>query len=129
MTLQDVGDALSNYRVDVRIREGSLEPASRTATRPHSVVELLLDYLEHEGVEYIFGVPGGPLTSFFEALRTRTKIKYVLAKHEGGAAFMANSYARTTRRLAVCCVTSGPGPRTRSQASRVHTAIRCQCCF
>src|SRR5687767_13591068 len=73
------------------------------------VVDLLLDYLELEGVEHVFGVPGGPLTSFFEGLRRRRTIQFVLAKHEGGAAFMAASYARTRRSLAVCCVTSGPG--------------------
>jgi acetolactate synthase-1/2/3 large subunit len=74
-----------------------------------TAVEALLDCLEQEGVRCIFGVPGGPLTAFFEALRRRPGIRFVLAKHEEGAAFMANSYARVTRGLAVCCVTSGPG--------------------
>jgi acetolactate synthase-1/2/3 large subunit len=68
-----------------------------------------LEILEREGVEYIFGVPGGPLTALFEALQERGRIRLVLAKHEGGAAFMAASYARVTRQLAVCCGTSGPG--------------------
>jgi len=65
--------------------------------------------LEREGVEYIFGVPGGPLTALFEAMQERGRIRLVLAKHEGGAAFMAASYARVSRQLAVCCGTSGPG--------------------
>ena len=72
-------------------------------------IHALLEILEGEGVEYIFGVPGGPLTALFEALQERAKIRLVLAKHEGGAAFMAASYARVSRRLAVCCGTSGPG--------------------
>ncbi len=71
--------------------------------------EAVLDILESEGVEYIFGVPGGPLTGLFEAMADRRKIRLVLAKHEGGAAFMAASYARVTGNLAVCCGTSGPG--------------------
>lgn len=71
--------------------------------------EALLDILESEGVEYIFGVPGGPLTGLFEAMADRRKIRLVLAKHEGGAAFMAASYARVSGKLAVCCGTSGPG--------------------
>ncbi len=71
--------------------------------------EALLDILESEGVEYIFGVPGGPLTGLFEAMADRRKIRLILAKHEGGAAFMAASYARVTGNLAVCCGTSGPG--------------------
>jgi acetolactate synthase-1/2/3 large subunit len=60
-------------------------------------------------VEFVFGVPGGPLTSFFEAMHERKSIRFVLAKHEGAAAFMAAAYARVSGKLGVCCVTSGPG--------------------
>ncbi|HWA78024.1 MAG TPA: thiamine pyrophosphate-binding protein [Polyangiaceae bacterium] len=74
-----------------------------------SAAHVILEILEGEGVEYIFGIPGGPLTGFFEALHARKRIRFVLAKHEGGAAFMAAAYARVTGRLAVCCVTTGPG--------------------
>ncbi|HEY5375527.1 MAG TPA: thiamine pyrophosphate-binding protein [Polyangiaceae bacterium] len=83
------------------------EANANTETVP--AIHALLEILEREGVEYIFGVPGGPLTALFEALQERAKIRLVLAKHEGGAAFMAASYARASRRLAVCCGTSGPG--------------------
>jgi len=72
-------------------------------------IHAILELLEAEGVEYIFGVPGGPLTALFEAMQERAKIKLVLAKHEGGAAFMAASYARVRRGLAVCVGTTGPG--------------------
>ena len=72
-------------------------------------IHAILELLEAEGVEYIFGVPGGPLTALFEALQERGKIKLVLAKHEGGAAFMAASHARVRGGLAVCCGTTGPG--------------------
>jgi acetolactate synthase I/II/III large subunit len=71
--------------------------------------DAILDILEAEGVEVIFGVPGGPLTGLFEAMERRRTIRLVLAKHEGGAAFMAASHARVRRSLAVCCGTSGPG--------------------
>lgn len=74
-----------------------------------TVVEILLDYLEAEGVEYIFGVPGASLTPIYEALLERTRIKQVLAKHEEGAAFMAMSYARTSNKIGICCATTGPG--------------------
>jgi acetolactate synthase-1/2/3 large subunit len=82
--------------------------------RSPSTIELpaahaILEILEGEGVEYIFGVPGGPLTAFFEALHERKSIRFVLAKHEGAAAFMAATYARVSGKLGVCCVTSGPG--------------------
>ena len=72
-------------------------------------IHAILELLEAEGVEYIFGVPGGPLTALFEAMQERGKIKLVLAKHEGGAAFMAASHARVRGGLAVCCGTTGPG--------------------
>ena len=72
-------------------------------------IHAILELLEAEGVEYIFGVPGGPLTALFEAMQERRKIKLVLAKHEGGAAFMAASHARVRRGLAVCVGTTGPG--------------------
>ncbi|NOU31152.1 MAG: thiamine pyrophosphate-binding protein [Polyangiaceae bacterium] len=73
------------------------------------LIHQILEQLEREGITHIFGVPGGPLTPFFGALRARNRIEYVLARHEEGAAFMANSHARVRRGLAVCCVTSGPG--------------------
>jgi acetolactate synthase-1/2/3 large subunit len=72
-------------------------------------IHAILELLEAEGVEYIFGVPGGPLTALFEAMQERGKIKLVLAKHEGGAAFMAASHARVRGGLAVCVGTTGPG--------------------
>lgn len=74
-----------------------------------TVVRLLLRYLEQEGVRHIFGIPGGPIISLYEALAERGAIAPVLAKHEGGAAFMADAYARMSRGIGVCCTTTGPG--------------------
>ncbi len=71
--------------------------------------DLLLKYLENEGVEYMFGVPGLSLIPLFQALNRNTKIKPILAKHEEGAAFMADGYARVKGSLGVCFATSGPG--------------------
>lgn len=72
-------------------------------------IHSLLTCLEAEGVEHIFGVPGGPLTPLYEAISDRGKMKSIIAKHEEGAAFMANGYARVRGGLGVCCATSGPG--------------------
>lgn len=69
---------------------------------------LLVKYLEQEGVEYVFAVPGAPLNALFRELH-RSSIRTVLAKHEAGAAFMAYGYARVTGRLGVCAGTAGPG--------------------
>jgi acetolactate synthase I/II/III large subunit len=87
---------------------GGVERPDGRATEM-SVAHAILEILEGEGVKYIFGVPGGPLTGLFEAMDERRTIRLVLAKHESGAAFMAAAHARVGRSLAVCCATSGPG--------------------
>lgn len=74
-----------------------------------STASLLLKYLHEEGVEYIFGVPGTTMVPIFNALNKQTAIKPILAKHEEGAAFMADGYARVSGKLGVCYATSGPG--------------------
>lgn len=74
-----------------------------------STATLFLKYLHEEGVEYIFGVPGTTMVPIFAALNKQTAIKPILAKHEEGAAFMADGYARVSGKLGVCYATSGPG--------------------
>lgn len=76
---------------------------------PKTAIHVLLDYLESEGVDHVFGIPGGPIIPLYEAMYARGRITPVLAKHEGGAAFMADAYARATGRIGVCCATTGPG--------------------
>lgn len=72
--------------------------------------QALVRCLENEGVEYIFGYSGGAAIPIFDALvTTETKIKFILVRHEQGAAHMADGYARATGRPAVVLVTSGPG--------------------
>src|SRR6476469_5968782 len=80
-------------------------PVERRAVPRVTVVQLLLKYLKSEGNNYIFGIPGGPLMPLYEALCEGQEIKPILAKHEQGAAFMADGYARLSKRLAACCVT------------------------
>ncbi|MBI4248854.1 MAG: thiamine pyrophosphate-binding protein [Elusimicrobia bacterium] len=74
-----------------------------------TAIRLLLKYLEAENVKYIFGVPGGPLMPLYEAIFESGAIRPILAKHEQGAAFMADGYARVSGGLGVCCATTGPG--------------------
>lgn len=74
-----------------------------------SLVDAFLAYLKAERVEVVFGIPGGLLHSFFEAVEHDEDIELVVTKHEEGAAFMADGYARCGRRLGVCAGTSGPG--------------------
>lgn len=73
------------------------------------VVNVFLDYLRAEGVRVVFGVPGGLLFPFFEAIERAEDIALVVSKHEEGAAFMADGYSRVSGRLSVCAGTGGPG--------------------
>jgi acetolactate synthase-1/2/3 large subunit len=68
----------------------------------------LIQCLEREGVEYIFGLSGGAAMPIFDAL-VESKIKLVLVRHEQGATHMADGYARATGRPGLALVTSGPG--------------------
>lgn len=70
----------------------------------------LIKALEREGVEYIFGYSGGAALPIFDALVTsKTKIKFILVRHEQGATHMADGYARASGKPGVVLVTSGPG--------------------
>lgn len=74
--------------------------------------DLVVSYLEKFGVEYVFSVPGGPLGALYDALvrsEKRGGPRSILVRHEEGAAFMADGYARETGRIGVCLATTGPG--------------------
>ena len=74
-----------------------------------SGAQMLVHTLEDLGVEYLFGYPGGAVLDIYDALLDSKKIKHILARHEQGAAHMADGYARTTGKVGCCLVTSGPG--------------------
>ena len=71
--------------------------------------DLFVKCLEEEGIEYIFGVPGEENADFMISLEKSSKIKFVLTRHEQGAAFMAEIYGRLTGNPAGCLGTLGPG--------------------
>lgn len=71
--------------------------------------DLLVKCLEAEGIEYIFGVPGEENADFMISLEQSEKIRFVLTRHEQGAAFMAEAYGRLTGNPAGCLGTLGPG--------------------
>ena len=64
--------------------------------------------LEREGVDFIFGYPGGTIMPLYDALFNHA-VRHVLCRHEAAAAFAAGGYARSSGRVGVCCATSGPG--------------------
>jgi len=109
-------------------------PATETA-QVFTYADLIVSYLVQIDVEYIFGVPGGGIEPLYNAIArhlrqpadqatrrmavnslvpmrqrdSKSHLKPVIARHEAGAAFMADGYARETGRLGVCCATTGPG--------------------
>lgn len=70
--------------------------------------QLIVKLLERQGIEIIWGVPGGAILPLYDALY-HSPIRHILARHEQGAGFMAQGMARTSGRVAVCMATSGPG--------------------
>ena len=76
---------------------------------PVKASDLLVQCLEEEGIEYIFGVPGEENADFMMSLEESKKIKFILTRHEQGAAFMAEVYGRLTGNPAGCLGTLGPG--------------------
>ena len=71
--------------------------------------EIIIECLKKEGVEFIFGYPGGAVLHIYDALFNAKKIKHVLARHEQGATHAADGYARACGKPGVVLVTSGPG--------------------
>ena len=71
--------------------------------------KLLVKALKEENVEYIFGYPGGYATDIFDELYKQDHTQLILPRHEQGLIHAADGYARSTGKVGVCLVTSGPG--------------------
>ena len=70
--------------------------------------QILWECLEREGVEHVFGYPGGAILPAYDALK-HSRIHHILARHEQGATHMADGYARATGNLGIRLVGSGAG--------------------
>jgi acetolactate synthase-1/2/3 large subunit len=83
--------------------------SSDTARAPaKNGAHLMVQALEAEGVDVLFGYPGGAIMPFYDAL-VGSKLRHILTRHEQGAALAANGFARASGRVGVCVATSGPG--------------------
>jgi acetolactate synthase-1/2/3 large subunit len=71
--------------------------------------EIVVNCLAEEGVEFVFGYPGGAVLNIYDAIFKQNKFKHVLVRHEQAAVHAADAYARSTGRVGVALVTSGPG--------------------
>jgi acetolactate synthase-1/2/3 large subunit len=79
--------------------------------------DAILRSFEHEGVEVMFGIPGGAILPTYDAIARGTTVRHVLTRHEQGAGHMAEGYARASGKVGVALATSGPG------ATNLVTAI------
>ena len=72
--------------------------------------EILVECLLEQGVDTIFGFPGGAVLNIYDALyKYKDKIRHILTSHEQGASHAADGYARASGKVGVCLATSGPG--------------------
>ena len=72
--------------------------------------EIIIECLIEEGVDTIFGYPGGQVIPLYDAIyKNRGRIRHILTAHEQGASHAADGYARSTGKVGVCIATSGPG--------------------
>ena len=71
--------------------------------------QILMQFLKDEGVEYIFGYPGGAVLHIYDEIYAQKEVRHILVRHEQGATHMADGYARATGKPGVVLVTSGPG--------------------
>lgn len=91
--------------------DSSLAPVLRAAQKV-TFADLIVDYLAQLGIEWVFGVPGGAIEPLFDALARSGRTggpQLVVARHECGAAYMADGYYRETGKMGVVCSTTGPG--------------------
>lgn len=88
-----------------------LGPGSHTEHEGKTMTgaQAIIASLEAEGVDTVFGYPGGQAIKIYDALYDSKKLHHVLARHEQGATHMADGYARATGKVGVVLVTSGPG--------------------
>ena len=87
--------------------QAKTKPAAATLTMTGA--EIVITALKEQGVEVMFGYPGGAVLPIYDALYNSDGIRHILVRHEQGAGHAAEGYARTTGKPGVCLVTSGPG--------------------
>jgi acetolactate synthase-1/2/3 large subunit len=81
----------------------------RIKTSSLSGAEIVIRCLQEEAVEYVFGYPGGAVLFIYDELFKQDKVKHVLVRHEQGAVHAADGYSRSSQKVGVALVTSGPG--------------------
>ena len=85
--------------------------AAKTKTKAETMTgaDIVIRALKEQGVDTMFGYPGGAVLPIYDALYGDNDIRHILVRHEQGAGHAAEGYARSTGKPGVCLVTSGPG--------------------
>src|SRR3984893_18040700 len=81
----------------------------QTMDKEMTGAEMVMEALADQGIKHVFGYPGGAVLPIYDALFQQDKVKHILVRHEQGAVHAAEGYARSTGRVGVVLVTSGPG--------------------
>ena len=71
--------------------------------------QIIIECLKEQGVDTVFGYPGGAILNVYDEIYKHPEIRHVLTSHEQGASHAADGYARATGKVGVCMATSGPG--------------------
>jgi acetolactate synthase-1/2/3 large subunit len=82
---------------------------TKIMTREMTGAEMVIQALADQGVQHIFGYPGGAVLPIYDALFSQNQVQHILVRHEQGAVHMAEGYARSTGKVGCVLVTSGPG--------------------
>src|SRR5690625_3717091 len=86
------------------------DATAQKTTKPKTGADLLIELLSEQDVDTVFGYPGGAVLPIYDAMyRSNRTFKHVLSRHEQGAIFAAEGYARVTGKTGVVIATSGPG--------------------
>src|ERR1017187_2248032 len=93
----------------MRQNEKRAQARTMTMTREMTGAEMVMEALADQGVKHLFGYPGGAVLPIYDALFAQKKVQHILVRHEQGAVHAAEGYARTTGKVGVVLVTSGPG--------------------
>ena len=100
---------MSTTKAKREAKKETPEQTKKLAAKTMNGAELVIQALIDQGVEVIFGYPGGAVLPIYDALYQQDKIKHILCRHEQGAAHAAEGYARSTGKVGCVLVTSGPG--------------------
>ena len=93
--------------------------------------EIIVECLKEQGVDTVFGYPGGAILNVYDALYKHSdEITHILTSHEQGAAHAADGYARATGKVGVCLATSGPGATNlvTGSATANYDSVPLVCC-